>query len=69
MLLKADKTNEAGSFPAGADLEAMGKYSDALVKPGVLLDGAGLQPSSKGAKVTVRLRKRRTSSPAIKRSR
>jgi hypothetical protein len=30
----------------------MGKYNEELVKAGVLLDGAGLQPSSKGAKVT-----------------
>jgi hypothetical protein len=30
----------------------MGKYNDELIKAGVMLDGAGLQPSSKGAKVT-----------------
>src|SRR5438445_11937421 len=30
----------------------MGKYNEELVKAGVLLDGAGLQPSSKGAKIT-----------------
>lgn len=52
MLLKADKTTEAGVLPSRADLEAMGKYNEELVKAGVLLDGAGLQPSSKGAKVT-----------------
>ncbi len=34
------------------DLEVMGKYNEELVKAGVMLDGAGLQPSSKGAKVT-----------------
>ena len=39
-------------LPSRADLEAMGKYNEELVKAGVLLDGAGLQPSSKGAKVT-----------------
>lgn len=52
MLLKADKTTEAGVLPSRADLEAMGKYNEELVKAGILLDGAGLQPSSKGAKVT-----------------
>jgi hypothetical protein len=52
MLLKADKTTEAGTLPTRADLEAMGQYNAALVKAGVLLDGAGLQPSSKGAKIT-----------------
>ena len=52
MLLKADKTTEAGTLPTREDLEAMGRYNEALVKAGVMLDGAGLQPSSKGAKVT-----------------
>jgi hypothetical protein len=52
MLLKADKTTEAGVLPTREDLEVMGKYNEELVKAGVLLDGAGLQPSSKGAKVT-----------------
>ena len=52
MLLKADKTTEAGVLPTAKDLEVMGKYNEELAKAGVLLDGAGLQPSSKGAKVT-----------------
>ena len=52
MLLKADKTTEAGVLPTHKDLEVMGKYNEELLKAGVLLDGAGLQPSSKGAKVT-----------------
>ena len=52
MLLKADKTTEAGVLPTQQDLEAMGQYNEELMKAGVLLDGAGLQPSSKGAKVT-----------------
>src|SRR5712692_903512 len=52
MLLKADKNTEAGVLPTQKDLEVMGKYNEQLVKAGVLLDAAGLQPSSKGAKVT-----------------
>jgi len=52
MLLKADKTTESGALPTKQDLEAMGKYNEELVKAGVLLDGAGLHPSSKGARVT-----------------
>ena len=52
MLLKADKTTEAGVLPSQKDLEVMGKYNDKLIKAGILLDAAGLQPSSKGAKVT-----------------
>jgi len=52
MLLKADKTTEAGVLPTAKDLEVMGKYNEELVKAGALVDAAGLQPSSKGAKVT-----------------
>ena len=52
MLLKADKTTEAGVLPTREDLEVMGKYNEELLKAGVMLDGVGLQPSSKGAKVT-----------------
>jgi hypothetical protein len=52
MLLKADKTTEAGVLPTGKELTAMGKYNEELIKAGALLDGAGLQPSSKGARVT-----------------
>jgi hypothetical protein len=52
MLLKADKTTEAGALPTAKDLEVMGKYNEELVKAGALVDAAGLQPSSKGAKVT-----------------
>jgi len=52
MMVKADKTSEAGVLPTQKDLEVMGKYNEELVKAGVLLDAAGLQPSSKGAKVT-----------------
>ena len=52
MLIKADKVTEAGVLPSREDLEIMGKYNEELVKAGVLLDAAGLQPSSKGAKVT-----------------
>ena len=52
MLLKADKITESGALPSREDLEAMGKYNEELIKAGVMLDGAGLHPSSKGAKVT-----------------
>ena len=52
MLVKADKITEAGVLPTEKDLEVMGKYNEELVKAGVLLDAAGLQPSSKGARVT-----------------
>jgi hypothetical protein len=51
MLLKADKRTEAGELPSRQDLEAMGKYNQELIDAGVLLDGVGLQPTSKGARV------------------
>jgi len=52
MIVKADKTTETGVLPTAKDLEVMGKYNEELVKAGVLLDAAGLQPSSKGARVS-----------------
>ena len=51
ILLKADKSTEAGVMPDEKLLAAMGKYNEELVKAGVLLAGEGLQPSSKGARV------------------
>jgi hypothetical protein len=51
ILLKADKSTEAGVMPEEKLLAAMGKYNEELVKAGVLLTGEGLQPSSKGARV------------------
>jgi hypothetical protein len=54
MLLKADARTEAGVLPTREGLEVMGKYNEELLKAGAMLDGAGLQPSSKGAKVVFR---------------
>ena len=51
ILVKADKTTEAGVLPSEQLLAEMGKYNEELVKAGVLLAGEGLQPSSKGARV------------------
>lgn len=51
MLVKASKDSEAGVLPSEADLAAMGKYNEELVRAGVLLSADGLQASSKGAKV------------------
>src|SRR5438094_5136995 len=52
ILLKADKTTEAGALPDEKILTAMSHYNEELVKAGVMLAGEGLQPSSKGARVT-----------------
>lgn len=51
MLLKADKTTEAGVLPTAEQLSIMGKYNQELIAAGVLVDGVGLQPTSKGARV------------------
>lgn len=51
MLLKADHATESGQLPNAKDLEVMGKYNQELIDAGVLLDGAGLQASSKGARL------------------
>jgi hypothetical protein len=58
LLLKADKSTEAGVLPSTELLTEMGKYNEELVKAGVLLAGEGLQPSSKGARVKFSGRKR-----------
>jgi hypothetical protein len=51
MIVKASRDSEAGVMPEDAMLAAMGKYNEELVKAGVMLDGAGLQASSKGWRV------------------
>ena len=51
VMVKATADSEAGVMPSTELLEAMGKFNEELVKAGVMLDGNGLQPSSKGARV------------------
>ena len=51
VILKADRTTEAGIPPSTELLAAMGKYNEELVKAGVMLAGEGLQPSAKGARI------------------
>ena len=52
IIRKADKSTEAGVMPSEALLAAMLKYNEELMKAGVLLQGEGLQPSSKGFRVS-----------------
>jgi hypothetical protein len=51
VMIKSDEETEAGAMPTEADLTAMGKYNEELVKAGVMLAGEGLHPSSRGARV------------------
>lgn len=51
MIVKASKDSEAGVMPSEPLLAAMGKYNEELMKAGALLDGSGLHPSSRGARV------------------
>ena len=51
VMVKANKSSEAGVLPDEKLLAEMGKFNEELVKAGVLLAGEGLHPSSKGARV------------------
>jgi hypothetical protein len=51
ILVKADKSSEAGALPDEKILTEMGKFNVRLEKAGVLLAAEGLQASSKGARV------------------
>jgi len=51
VMVKATKDSEAGEMPSEELLAAMGKYNEELVKAGVMLEGEGLHPSSRGARV------------------
>ncbi len=51
VLVKANEDSEAGIAPSTELLNEMGKYNEELVKAGIMLDGEGLHPSSKGARI------------------
>jgi len=53
IIVKATPDSEAGRFPPDAEklFQAMATYHEELAKAGVLLDAAGLHPSSKGWRV------------------
>jgi len=51
ILVKATPGSEAGEMPEEALIAAMADYHEQLVKAGVLLDAAGLQPSAKGWRI------------------
>jgi hypothetical protein len=51
VIVKADRSSEAGIMPSTELLTAMGKFNEEMVKAGVMLAGEGLHPSSKGARI------------------
>ena len=51
VFVKANKDSEAGVMPDRKMLADMGKFNEELVRAGIMLDGEGLHPSSKGKRV------------------
>ena len=51
VIVKASKDSEAGVMPGTELLTAMGKFNEELADAGIMLDAAGLTPSSRGARV------------------
>lgn len=52
IIRKADADTEAGVLPGKALITAMLAYNEEMIKAGVLIDGAGLQNSRKGARIS-----------------
>lgn len=53
VLIKGDGADEDKITPTEEMLREMGEYNERLVKAGIMLDGNGLHPSSRGAQVVV----------------
>jgi hypothetical protein len=51
IIVKASQDSEAGVMPDKELLTAMGNYNEELVKAGIMIDGEGLHPTSKGTRV------------------
>jgi hypothetical protein len=52
VMVKANEESEAGVLPSAEMLAKMGAFNEQMAKAGVMLAGEGLQPSSKGARMT-----------------
>ncbi len=52
VIVKASERSEAGELPSSEMLARMGAFNEELVRAGVMLAGEGLQPSSKGARIS-----------------
>jgi hypothetical protein len=51
IIVKGTRDTEAGVMPEEKMLVEMASYHEELAKAGVLLDGSGLKPTSKGARI------------------
>lgn len=51
VIVKASEESERGVMPTSEELNAMGKFNEELVSAGIMLDGDGLRPSSKGVRI------------------
>ena len=51
VIVKASKASEAGEMPPIEVFAAMDKFNEELINAGIFLDGTGLTPSSRGARV------------------
>ncbi len=51
VIAKASKASEAGEMPSAEMFAAMDKFNEELIDAGIMLDGTGLTPSSRGARV------------------
>jgi hypothetical protein len=60
MIVKADQKSEAGVLPSKELVAAMDEFNQQMVKAGVLVSAEGLHPSSRGARITLHGRGKRT---------
>ncbi len=51
IIVKANEESEAGGMPSEELLREMTTYNEQLVNAGIMVDGEGLHPSSRGARV------------------
>jgi hypothetical protein len=53
VIRRADKNTEAGVLPTTELIDAMLKYHKQMEDAGILVEGMGLQPSSRGARINI----------------
>lgn len=51
VFVKASPESETGAMPTEQELAEMGKYNEALVNAGIMVDGDGLKPSANAVRI------------------